>query len=347
MSLLLHAISGALARVGTIGGHIFFDPLSGFSLASLACAMVVATLVVGVGRWRRRGRLSLRLMMRALRPRRAAVRGASGRTDVGFFLFNAFAGGVLIGWALLSQTQAAAWTREALVALGGPAPLHITGMLPTALTGVALYLASELAYWVDHWLSHRVPALWEIHKVHHTAEALTPLTTFRVHPLESLKFYNITAIFTGVAAGMLQYGLGASQLSVISADVLFVAFTFTVGHLHHSHVWISFRGGLEKLLMSPAAHQIHHSSDPRHFGRNLGNSLALWDWLFGTLYAPAAKRERLVFGVPGEGEAAHTVTGAMLTPVAKALSLLTRAAGEVAAEGRRRGRKAAGAKPAV
>jgi sterol desaturase/sphingolipid hydroxylase (fatty acid hydroxylase superfamily) len=252
------------------------------------------------------------------------VTGASGKADVGFFLFNAFVGGVLIGWALLSQTQVAGWTRLGLVALAGPARLHVTGAWPAALAGVALYLASELAYWVDHWLSHRVPALWEIHKVHHTAEALTPLTTFRVHPLESLKFYNITALFTGLAAGVLQYGLGVSQLSVISADVLFLAFTFTIGHLHHSHVWISFRGGWERVLMSPAAHQVHHSSDPRHFGRNLGNSIALWDWLFGTLYAPGAQRERLVFGVRGEGAAAHTVAGSMITPMTRAAQALLR-----------------------
>jgi sterol desaturase/sphingolipid hydroxylase (fatty acid hydroxylase superfamily) len=346
MNAFLHAGAETLGTIGRIGGRIFFDPLSNFSIASLACALLVATLVVGVGRWRRRGRLNFRLLVRALRPRRAAL-GASGKADVGFFFLNVFALGALIGWGLLSQAQIAAWTWQHLAALAGPATTHPAGPWVIAVEGVALYLTSEFAYWVDHWLSHRVPALWEIHKVHHTAEALSPLTVFRVHPLEALKFYNITALFTGLAAGALQYGLGVSQLSVLGADALFIAFTFSIGHLHHSHVWISFRGGLERVLMSPAAHQIHHSSDPRHFGRNFGNSIAVWDWLFGTLYVPAATRERLVFGVPGEGAAAHTVTGAMIAPMARAFSLLTRAAGEVAAEGRRRGRKATGARPAA
>ena len=184
-----------------------------------------------------------------------------------------------------------------------------------------MFLAYELAYWIDQWLCHNVPALWEIHKVHHTAQALSPLTNFRVHPLETLTFYNIAALFTGAAAGALDhlFGAGHGRAALFGTDVLFLAFMFSVAHLHHSHVWIAFRGPWARVLMSPAAHQVHHSTDPRHFGRNLGNALALWDWLFGTLYVPAARREPLVFGVAGETGDVHSVTGSLITPVVRAL----------------------------
>jgi sterol desaturase/sphingolipid hydroxylase (fatty acid hydroxylase superfamily) len=252
------------------------------------------------------------------------VLGASGKADLGFFFFNTFVGGILIGGALLSQTQVAAWTRQGLSQLTGPSLAHATGVWPAAATSIALFLAFDFAYWVDHWLSHNIPALWEIHKVHHTAEALSPLTNFRVHPLESLKFYNITALVTGLAAGGLDYlfGSGHGRVTLLGTDAIFIAFTFTVGHLLHSHVWIAYSRGFERVFMSPAAHQTHHAVDPARFGCNLGNFLAMWDWMFGTLRAPSLRREPLVFGVAGEGPEAHTLTGALITPMAKAAAVL-------------------------
>lgn len=43
--------------------------------------------------------------------------------------------------------------------------------------------------------------------------------------------------------------------------------------------------------MSPAAHQIHHSTNPKHFDKNFGGAFAFWDWMFGTLHVPHDKRE--------------------------------------------------------
>jgi sterol desaturase/sphingolipid hydroxylase (fatty acid hydroxylase superfamily) len=327
MPSLLHIAAEVGSHIAQVLGQVFLAPSSTFSLASLAGALVVATLTIGLGRLRRRGRISARLLRRALTPRRA-VFGPSGRADLGWFAFNTLCGGALIGWALLSQGAVAAWTRQGLVALLGPSGIHAAGVWPAALTSVVLYLAFELAYWADHWLSHNVPALWEIHKVHHTAEALSPLTTFRVHPLESLKFYNIVALVTGLAGGLLDYGLGAAhgQLTLLGADVLFLAFMFSFGHLLHSHVWISLPGPLARVLMSPAAHQIHHSTDPQHFGCNLGNALAVWDWAFGTLRVPPKQRAALTFGVAGEGAEAHTITGSLISPMLNAARTLWRRA---------------------
>jgi sterol desaturase/sphingolipid hydroxylase (fatty acid hydroxylase superfamily) len=71
--------------------------------------------------------------------------------------------------------------------------------------------------------------------------------------------------------------------------------------LQHSHVWLSYGPILEHLLISPAQHQIHHSRLDAHHGRNFGTTLALWDWLFGTLYVIRG-REDLSFGLDGVAE---------------------------------------------
>jgi sterol desaturase/sphingolipid hydroxylase (fatty acid hydroxylase superfamily) len=74
--------------------------------------------------------------------------------------------------------------------------------------------------------------------------------------------------------------------------------------------------------MSPAHHQIHHSRNPAHFNKNLGSCLALWDWMFGTLYIPSAKREVLEFGVEPDRAHAHTIRGEFFAPFAHAARLV-------------------------
>ena len=314
-----HVVAVGLGRVWSASAHTFLDLSSTFSLVSLVSALLLAALVTARRRWRRRRRVRLRVLVRALRPR-APVLGRSGKADLGFFLMNTFSTGGLIGWALLSQGLVATWSVDRLNTVLGPSPALGGGLMPAAVTTIAMLLAYELGYWVDHWLSHHIAPFWEIHKVHHTAEALSPLTNFRVHPLETLKFYNIVMVTTGLAAGGLDWAFGPShgRLMVLGADVVTVGFMLTIEHLQHSHVWISFRGGLGRVLMSPAHHQIHHSTNPRHFGRNLGSGLAIFDWAFGTLYVPSRDREPLSFGVAGETHDVHSITGSLLTPVAKA-----------------------------
>jgi sterol desaturase/sphingolipid hydroxylase (fatty acid hydroxylase superfamily) len=325
MPATLHLFARALDRVGHTAFDTFFSLSSTFSLASLASGLLIAAIAIGASRLRRRGRISLRLLGRALRPRRAAM-GASGKADLGYFFFNTFSAGGVIGWGLLSQMQVSDWTTNGLARVFGRSEAHASGVPAAALTTLVLFIAYELAYWLDHWLCHNIPALWEIHKVHHSAEALTPLTNFRVHPVETLTFYNIAALFTGLANGALSYGLGprSGHISLLGVDAAIFLYMFTIAHLQHSHVWISFDGWLGRLVLSPAHHQIHHSTDERHFGSNLGSALAIWDWMFGTLYVPSARRETLKFGVAGATAETHTVTGTLITPMIESAKALAR-----------------------
>jgi sterol desaturase/sphingolipid hydroxylase (fatty acid hydroxylase superfamily) len=84
--------------------------------------------------------------------------------------------------------------------------------------------------------------------------------------------------------------------------------------------WIAFTGLWGRLFLSPAHHQIHHSTNPIHFDKNLGSCLGIWDWLFGTLYVPGRTREKLRFGVEPKSQDAHTATGGLVTPLYNAFS---------------------------
>jgi hypothetical protein len=92
-------------------------------------------------------------------------------------------------------------------------------------------------------------------------------------------------------------------------------FNSLAANLRHSHVWLSFGPVLERVLSSPAQHQIHHSDAPRHFNKNFGINLSLWDWMFGTLYVTRSTPEVIHYGT---GEQDHerylTLWGLIVTP---------------------------------
>jgi len=300
-------------------GRLFFSLGSHFSLTSLFAAFVIAALYVAWQRHRRGRRVRLKTIVRALFPRRI-MRHASNQADIFYLFFNIFMFSVLFGWAVLSYQFVSNGLIAGLVAVAGPvSPTTLSPYITRSLITLMLFLAYELGYWFNHWLSHKVPLLWEFHKVHHTAEVLTPLTNFRVHPIYGWIFANILAVSAAIANGLGHYMFGevAYQYAINDTNIILVLFIHTYVHLQHTHMWISFRGVLGRIFVSPAHHQVHHSGNPKHFDKNFGSCLALWDWMFGTLYVPDKEREPLVFGFPDHPDA-HTVKGELFEPFVNA-----------------------------
>jgi sterol desaturase/sphingolipid hydroxylase (fatty acid hydroxylase superfamily) len=242
----------------------------------------------------------------------------SAKVDYRFFLANALVGPLIFSVAIAASEFWRGLTLDGLHALfgiGADAPGVVWPVV--ALTTVVIFLALEFGYWFAHVLLHHVPVLWEIHKVHHSAEVMTPATATRVHPLEDVLISNIIAVTVGIAYGLLVYafGTGAQEFALWQVNVLFLVFYFTTYHLRHSHVWMTVPGSLARLIHSPAHHQIHHSTDPRHMNKNLGFSLSLWDWVFGTLWVPG-KDEKVRFGIGAESRAFNSVWRLFWLPLA-------------------------------
>ena len=293
------------------------------SFSSLAVALTIAAGFFVWQRHRRGRRVRARTILRALFPRRI-LRSQSLQADIGYLFFNIFVFGLAFGWAILSYQFVTNAIIGGMVTLFGPASVPaIPDIVGRAVITLMLFLAYELGYWFNHWLSHKVPFLWEFHKVHHSAEVLTPLTNFRVHPVYALIFANILAFSTAVANGFGNYAFGDTtyQYALNDTNIIVVLFIHAYVHLQHSHMWITFRGVLGRLFISPAHHQVHHSDNPKHFNKNFGSCLALWDWMFGTLYIPEKEREKLTFGVTGHADA-HTVKGELVAPFFEAAAHL-------------------------
>lgn len=300
------------------------SPGSIFSLPQLAAALAIA---LGWLAWRRlrRGRaVRLRTLLRAALPRRI-LRHRSTYADLFYYVVNTFAVGGLIGWGVVSSAAVCDLVVHGLQAgFGSPVPTATPDWLLRAGVTVAAFLGYECGYYVDHWLNHKVPALWQFHKVHHTAEVLTPLTVFRVHPVDTLVFIDIAALAIGGFEAVFIYAVGkpVGIYAIDTANVLTVAFLFLLSHLQHSQFWMPLCGVWGRLFLSPAHHQLHHSADPTHYNCNLGSCLAVFDWLFGTLLVPTKQKLSLKFGVTEAGADPHRVASLLIDPVVNAARLL-------------------------
>jgi sterol desaturase/sphingolipid hydroxylase (fatty acid hydroxylase superfamily) len=298
-----------------------FDPRDPFCLIYLLGALFFG-LTVMLWRRRRRQRISPGLV-RLLAGSRALWLHRSTILDMKLFLMH----GLLAATVYMLLIRGShAWqvaVTTALTEISHPtyaAPHWLAGWLTTILQ----VLAVDLGYWVVHLAFHRIPSLWEIHKVHHSAEVMTPLTWGRQHPIEWIAFANISGLGLGSAYGITYwlFGKSAAPFELFHINILLLLFFATTHHLRHSGVWIAATGWLGHVIHSPAHHQIHHSTDSRHFDRNLGYGLSLFDWMFGTLHIPSP-RGRVNLGVPED--APHvSVLDTLIRPLRNAMRVLNK-----------------------
>ena len=148
-----------------------------------------------------------------------------------------------------------------------------------------VFLLDDFTRFYLHYLMHRVPWLWQLHKVHHSAEVLTPFTVYRIHPIESALYAMRLVFVQGVAIGIGFYIFGhqLNILEVLGANLILFVFNIMGSNLRHSHIWFGWGNIIENWFISPAQHQIHHSIHQRHFDKNFGSVLAIWDRVFKTL----------------------------------------------------------------
>ncbi len=183
------------------------------------------------------------------------------------------------------------WTVNGLLAVGG----DFVDLKPTFWWLLAFTFGSFVfdvfLRFFHHWLMHKVPWLWPFHVAHHSARVLTPMTLYRTHPLEAAMAAVRNSISLGVATGVFLFLFRGHfhVLTFFGVNAFGQMFNFLGANLRHSQLPLRF-GWLEHLLISPAQHQIHHSSAERDFDRNFGVSLAIWDRAFGCL---VLSRERL------------------------------------------------------
>ena len=272
----------------------FLAPASTFSIFALGLTFIAAILLTVGSR-----DVPAKTLVRALFPRRL-WQSRSGRNDIGWFILSVGGISLSFGGAIMAMPMVSGWTFSALVSVFGSSNAPTLPLwLVTAIVTASLFLAYEFAYWLDHWAMHRFKWTWAFHQVHHSAESLSLLTIARVHPVETIGFYNLVALIMGATGGLLSYVFGpaASPATLFGTNVLTMISAVLIGHLQHTHLWITFGPRWGKYLLGPAHHQLHHSVAPEHHDRNFGNILTLFDRLFGTFTMPEPTRQPIKFGI--------------------------------------------------
>lgn len=189
--------------------------------------------------------------------------------DLTFLLLNGLVIKLGMFTVMVTSLLVAAWIVPAFVqdTVGG---LSFWIQIPLVI------LLSDLGvYWI-HRMFHAVPWLWRFHEIHHSSEELDWLVTVRAHPVDQ--------ILTKGAPLVIVIVLGFSAWSISVYALLSYWHAFLV----HANVRIGF-GPLRLLLVSPAFHHWHHSSDREARDRNFAAQLSFLDALFGTLHMPRGR----------------------------------------------------------
>lgn len=203
--------------------------------------------------------------------------------DYALIFFNRALFGLLaIGWFVFTINISLNVFRFLRLFSDATEPGSISSSLGIVATyTLILFLLDDASRYLLHRVLHKFSFLWRIHQLHHSATVLTPLTTLRIHPLESLMYQLRSSLVHGICAGCGFYFLGfqADSLQIWGATLWVVAFNALGANLRHSPVNISY-GYFEKIFISPSQHQAHHGVKTMNY--NYGSILSIWDRLAGS-----------------------------------------------------------------
>ena len=232
---------------------------------------------------------------------------AALRPQIGQDLFWLAFNGHFLGIVLASlAVRVILWINTQLGSVGIPTPDSLMWIheRPLWLQFLVFLVLKDLIEWCVHNLLHRVPWLWEFHKLHHSIVTLDWIGNMRFHWMEIVVYKSITYLPLVV-------------LGVDNRVILWVAVTGTlIGHLNHSNLAIGW-GPLRYVVNSPRMHVWHHDVIPLGgHGRNFGIVFSAWDWLFGTAYMPpSGQPERL--GFEGMEEFPRSLPARLAYPVTR------------------------------
>ncbi|MEX0810828.1 MAG: sterol desaturase family protein [Chitinophagales bacterium] len=178
--------------------------------------------------------------------------------------------------------------------------------LPVWLQLLLLFVIADFIQWNVHRMLHRIPWMWEFHKVHHSVKEMGFAAHLRFHWMETIIYK--TAQY--IPLSMIGFGI---------ADFFIVHIaTVAIGHMNHANIGWDY-GPLKYILNNPKMHIWHHSKElPKghRYGVNYGISLSLWDYLFKTANIPGEGRD-ITLGFSDDEDFPKKLAGQLIYPFSK------------------------------
>jgi sterol desaturase/sphingolipid hydroxylase (fatty acid hydroxylase superfamily) len=153
-------------------------------------------------------------------------------------------------------------------------------------SGLLLWITAALAwdfcyYWF-HRFSHEISVLWAAHAVHHQSEDYNLSTALR---------QTSTGFLFGWIFYLPLFMIGFPLTVLITVNAINLIYQFWV----HTQI-VRRLGVLDRILVTPSNHRVHHAQNERYIDKNYGGMLILWDRFFGT-FEDESEDEPVVFGV--------------------------------------------------
>lgn len=153
--------------------------------------------------------------------------------------------------------------------------------LPQWVQLIVMFLIADFIQWNVHRMLHRVPWMWEFHKVHHSVKEMGFAAHLRFHWMETIIYKSVQYI------PLTMIGFGIDDFFMVHIIAI------TIGHLNHANVGWDY-GPLKYIFNNPKMHIWHHAKHlpaGYQYGVNFGISLSLWDYLFKTAVIPNDGRD--------------------------------------------------------
>ena len=174
--------------------------------------------------------------------------------------------------------------------------------LPKQLETVLAVVLLDYTLYLWHVLTHKLQFLWRFHWIHHADLDLTAATALRFH------FAEMTISIFFRAGQILVIGVSPKALKIWQ-NLLFISILF-----HHSNVRLprKFENKLQKFIVTPRMHGIHHSIKEDEMNSNWSSGLTVWDFLHKT-FRNDVPQEEIIIGVRGFDKIQEITLPKMLT----------------------------------
>ncbi len=147
--------------------------------------------------------------------------------------------------------------------------IAIVHIAPEILVYIIAFIALDFAgYWV-HRISHHYNLFWNNHIIHHSSEEFNLACALRQSVSTIVKIF---AIFLLPAALL---GVPGKVIAIVAPIQLFAQFWYHTQHINKM-------GWLEKVIVTPSHHRVHHAINPLYLDKNFSQIFIIWDKLFGT-----------------------------------------------------------------
>ncbi len=148
---------------------------------------------------------------------------------------------------------------------------------------ITMFIRSFISF-LTHYLAHKVPIFWRVHRVHHLDLEMDVSTTVRFHPLEF-----VINLLIGVPVVLL-FGLPIWGL------LLYELFDIIITLFSHSNIIVpeKFDKYIRYLIVTPNLHRVHHSSFQPETDSNFGAVFPFWDLIFGTFKTKEVETQKIM-----------------------------------------------------